>query len=112
MRLIKCIFIHIGTPGRQNHPCSISNNRGIFHAALTQWIRITCSLCLCGYAGAVKLNDLTKYHTQAELEEQLSTYFVNARDRKGGRAERLNRQRRRLQSELASPANEAVQQDD
>ena len=45
------------------------------------------------FSEAVKGNDMTKHHTQAELEDHLSTYFVNARDRKGGRKERQDRRR-------------------
>lgn len=46
---------------------------------------------ICLILEAVKRNVHTASYSQADLEEQLSTYFINARDRKGGRKERLGR---------------------
>ncbi len=48
------------------------------------------------------MNTPTSRHSQAELEEQLSAYFINARDRKGGRRERERRKQQRQQLDLST----------
>lgn len=45
---------------------------------------------------ATKGNVATSRHSQAEVEEELSQYLINARDRKGGRKERENRRKQQL----------------
>ena len=45
---------------------------------------------------AMKGNVATSRHTQAEVEEELSQYLINARDRKGGRKERENRRKQQF----------------
>jgi hypothetical protein len=54
------------------------------------------------HSGAMKMNTPTSRHSQAELEEQLSAYFINARDRKGGRRERERRKQQRQQLDLST----------
>lgn len=56
------------------------------------------------YAGAISGNFATSRYSQAELEEQMSQYFINARDRSGGRKERSARRR---QQQLAGETSAA-----
>jgi hypothetical protein len=53
---------------------------------------------------AIKKNVETSRHSQAEVEEQLSRYLINARDRKGGRKERESR-RKQLAAARSSQAD-------
>lgn len=52
---------------------------------------------------AMKGNVATSRHTQAEVEEGLSQYLINARDRKGGRKERENRRKQQLIGASSTP---------
>lgn len=62
-------------------------------------------VCYVSLSEAVKANMATSCFSQAELEEQLSTYFINSRDRKGGRKERANlRMQRDLSRESSTLA--------
>jgi len=50
---------------------------------------------------SIKMNPPTTWFSQAEVEEQLSLFLVNARDRKGGRKERALKKRHQTPHEEA-----------
>lgn len=57
---------------------------------------------------AMKGNVATSRHTQAEVEEELSQYLINARDRKGGRKERENRRKQQFVRASSTPQTAEV----
>ena len=52
---------------------------------------------------AMKGNVATSRHTQVEVEEELSQYLINARDRKGGRKEQENMRKQQFVMASSTP---------
>lgn len=50
------------------------------------------------------MNLPTARYSQAEVEEELSAYFINARDRNGGRKERAEKKQKQQQLATSEPA--------